>query len=134
MSPLSALRRYGIALLSVSIATLLRYYLNPLLGVRSPLLFHTFAIAVAAQYGGIISGLIATLLSVLATDFFFIAPLHAIGLEDPADILALSVFSIVGICFSIFGGRRITLLTRLHALTQDLSHRVEELETVLDVA
>jgi PAS domain S-box-containing protein len=134
MTQPSTFRRCGVAFLAVAVASLIRSPFNQVLGVRFPLLLHSFAIAVAAQYGGTIPGLIATALGVLVTMFLYMAPTHSFRVSDPADMLALSVFSIVGICFSIFGGRRVTLLTRLHALTQDLSHRVEELETVLDVA
>ena len=64
----------------------------------------------------------------------YMPPLYSFRISDPADILALSVFSIVGIAFSLFGGRRIALLTRMQTLTEELQQRVEEVETVLDVA
>ena len=130
----STLRRYGVAFLAVAVATLIRSSFNQVLGVRFPLLLHTFAIAVAAEYGGTIPGLIATALGVVVTMFLYMTPIHIIRISDPGDILALSVFSVVGISFSLFGGRRIALLTRLQALTEELQQRGEEVETVLDVA
>ena len=130
----STLRRYGVAFLAVAVATLIRSSFNQVLGIRFPLLLHAFAIAVAAEYGGTIPGLIATGLGVMVTTFFYMQPLYSFRVSDPADILALSVFSIVGIAFSLFGGRRIALLTRMQTLTEELQQRVEEVETVLDVA
>ena len=130
----STLRRYGAAFLAVAVATLIRSSFNQVLGIRFPLLLHAFAIAVAAEYGGTIPGLIATGLGVMVTTFFYMQPLYSVRVSDPADILALSVFSIVGIAFSLFGGRRIALLTRMQTLTEELQQRVEEVETVLDVA
>ncbi len=130
----STLRRYGVAFLAVAVATLIRSSFNQVLGIRFPLLLHAFAIAVAAEYGGTIPGLIATGLGVMVTTFFYMQPLYSFRVSDPTDILALSAFSIVGIAFSLFGGRRIALLTRLQTLTEELEQRVEEVETVLDVA
>jgi PAS domain S-box-containing protein len=130
----SALRRYGVALLAVLVASVLRYYLNPILGARFPLLLHAFAIALAAQYGGTIPGLTATVLGVWVTAFFFMPPIYHFRVSDPGDILALSVFTLVGVSFSIFGGRRAALLTKLQALTHDLRQRIEEQETVIAVA
>ena len=109
----STLRRYGVAFLAVAVATLVRSSFNQVLGVRFPLLLHAFAIAVAAQYGGTIPGLVAAALGVLVTLFLYVPPIYSFRISDPSDLLALSAFSIVGIAFSLFGGRRIALLTRL---------------------
>jgi PAS domain S-box-containing protein len=98
--------RFAVALLSVLSATVLRYVFNPLLGFRSPLLFHVLAVAVVAQISGIVSGLIATGLSVVLIDYFFVPPLHSLSMRDPADNVALLLFGLVGVVLSVFGGRR----------------------------
>jgi PAS domain S-box-containing protein len=97
--------RYSIAVLAVAGATLLRYLFNPLLGYRSPLLFHVFAIAVAAQYRGTAEGLIATALSVFAIDLLFIQPVGSLILANSADLMPLLLFTLVGVALSLFAGR-----------------------------
>jgi PAS domain S-box-containing protein len=101
------LRRFAIPTLAVVIATVARYASNPLLGFRSPLLFHILAVAVVAQISGTASGLIATGLSVLAIDYYFVPPLNSFGPPaNSADHLALLLFVFVGVVLSIFGGRQ----------------------------
>lgn len=95
------------ALLLTLGATVLRYAFNPVLGVRSPLLFHILAVAAAAQIAGTVSGLIATGLSVVLIDYFFIPPLYTFGPPpNPVDSLALLLFAVVGVFLSVFGGQR----------------------------
>lgn len=106
-SPKSTFRRSAVAVVSVLAATGLRVSLNPLLGSRSQFLFHAFAVAVAAQYGGTICGLIATLLSILLTDFIFLGATKGFVALQPGEILAYTAFAIVSLFFSLFGGQRI---------------------------
>jgi PAS domain S-box-containing protein len=98
--------RYSIAVLAVAGATLLRYLSNPLLGFRSPFLFHVLAIAVAAQFRGIAEGLIATALSVGAIDLLFMEPVGSLILANSADLMPLLLFTLVGVALSLFAGRR----------------------------
>jgi PAS domain S-box-containing protein len=100
------LRRFAIPIIAVVIATGLRYLSNPLLGTRSPLLFHLLAIAVVAQISGTLSGLIATVMSVLAIDYYFVPPFHSFGPPlDFADQMALLLFVLVGVVLSLLGGQ-----------------------------
>jgi K+-sensing histidine kinase KdpD len=97
-------RQYVIPILSVVIATGLRYISNPLLGSRSPLLFHMLGVAVVAQLSGMVPALIATGLSAGLIDYYFMAPFNSLALPNRADIMALILFSGAGIILSIFGG------------------------------
>jgi PAS domain-containing protein len=95
------------AVLLTSGATGFRYIFNPTLGLRSPLLCHVLAVAVAAQLCGLGTGLVVTGLSVLAIDYYFVPPVGTLGPPpDPGDALALLLFLVVGIALSIFGGLR----------------------------
>lgn len=99
--------RFAVAVLAVLAATVLRYSSNPILGVRSPFLFHVLAVSVVAQIGGTVSGLIATGLSVVLIDYFFVPPLY--NLYPPPNVrdnLAMLLFVLVGVVLSVFGGRR----------------------------
>jgi PAS domain S-box-containing protein len=77
--PLSAIQRYVLAILSVSLALGLALLMQRLhvQEVRIPLFL--FAIAVAAWYGGAAS-MLALLLSCISFDYFFTEPLHTLSL------------------------------------------------------
>jgi signal transduction histidine kinase len=87
------LLRYVIALLSVgtavAIASLLPWRADP-----SHFTLFFLAVMVSAWYGGLVAGLVATVLSASSLDFFFIAPIHSIDLNWQA-LMRLSVFSAV---------------------------------------
>ena len=87
------LLRYVIALVSVgtavAIASILPWRADP-----SHFTLFFLAVMVSAWYGGLVAGLVATVLSASSLDFFFIAPIHSIDLNWPA-LMRLSVFSAV---------------------------------------
>ena len=66
--------RYGIAPISVALATAIRLALDPLLGDRFPFLAFIVAIGVTAWYGGLGPSLLAVALSWLAADHFLLQP------------------------------------------------------------
>ncbi len=101
-------------------ATALRYLFNPMLGYRSPLLFHILAVAVAAQVAGTASGLITTGLSVVLIGYFFIPPPRLPLPPDPGDALALLLFVSVGASLSFFGGRRKRIADELQRIRYNL--------------
>jgi PAS domain S-box-containing protein len=66
--------RYGVAALVVGAAVLVKLLLDPLTAQDTPFLLILGAIMVSAWYGGLGPGLLATGLSALATDYFFLGP------------------------------------------------------------
>ncbi len=70
----SWIERYGFAVLAVAIALLLRLLLKPLLGIESPFLLFFATVMLSAWYGGMGAGVVATVLSALASDYFFLSP------------------------------------------------------------
>ena len=66
--------RYGVAALVVGAAVLVKLLLDPLTAQDTPFLLILGAIMVSAWYGGLGPGLLATGLSALATDYFFLDP------------------------------------------------------------
>src|SRR3712207_9467754 len=66
--------RYGVATLAVGVALLIKLLLDPLTVQDTPFLLVFSAIIVSAWYGGLGPGVMATGLSVLATDYFFLYP------------------------------------------------------------
>jgi PAS domain S-box-containing protein len=83
--------RYGVAALAVGVALLVKLLLDPLTVQDTPFLLVFGAIIVSAWYGGLGPGLMATGLSVLATDYFFLYPRGT-----------LTGFSIEGIDVAVF--------------------------------
>jgi PAS domain S-box-containing protein len=92
-------RRYAVAIGTVASALLLSLLARPLVEPNPFLLFFA-AIAISAWYGGIWSGLLATLLSVLLTSFFLIRPFSAFSLTT-IDALRVAVFAFVAMLISL---------------------------------
>jgi len=55
-------------------------------------LLYVLAVVVSAAAGGLVSGLVASVCSFLALNFFFTPPLHTFAVEETADLVALAVF------------------------------------------
>jgi uncharacterized protein DUF4118 len=66
--------RYGVAVASVAMATGLKLLIEPLLPQQAPFLLLAGAVMVAAWFGGLGPGLVATALGALSADYFYLAP------------------------------------------------------------
>lgn len=95
---------YGTALVSVTLATLLTRLVEPL-QERCTFLLFVAAVAVTAWHGSLGPSLLATGLSVLALDFFFLPPIYSlsIGFAD-----AVNVMTFVLVAFLIPHERRLS--------------------------
>ena len=87
---LSPLTGYGIAVAAAAAATLLRVALDPTWGAKLPLILFYPAIMVAAWLGGFGPGFVTTLLCAAAADYFWMAPVGSLALEDVGDFVGLS--------------------------------------------
>ena len=118
--------RYGIAVAAVFAATSLRLALNPVLGVQEPHVPFAFAVIVAAWFGGRGPGLVATALSALSLNWFFLEPRHALAIARPEEIWALSLLVATGAVIALLVGRlRESLLAR--ARTEEALRRQAQL-------
>ena len=70
----SPLLRYGVAVLAVEVALVIKLLLDPLITQETPFLLVFGAIMVSAWYGGLGPGLLATVVAGLVTDYFFLPP------------------------------------------------------------
>ena len=96
-TPRAQLVAYGVAVLATAISLLMRaYLLNPVMGNSA--LYITFcpAVMVAAYFGGLRPGLLATVLSATAVNYFFIEPRYSVWIYSANDALALTFFVLVG--------------------------------------
>lgn len=90
--------RYTVPVITVIAGLLLSGVLWPVMQDR-PFVFFLGAVAVSAWLGGLIPGLLATLLSVLAVDYFLIEPIHLI-LTSQSSIIQLLSFAGVAVLIS----------------------------------
>jgi C4-dicarboxylate-specific signal transduction histidine kinase len=118
------LARYAISVASVAIAQSLASLL-PARADPSHFTLFFVAVMVSAWYGGLGTGLVATILSALSLDYFFISPIHSITL-DWAAVLRLSVFMVVAAVTSYLTTARKRAEEALRKAHAELEERVQE--------
>ncbi len=114
--------RYGVAVLAFGAALFITKLLWPLIDPAATPLFFA-AVMVAAFYGGLGPGLLATALSTWAIDFFFIPPFNTLELTV-ANLVRAGVFMLVAFIISWLNAARKKLM-------DDLSERNREREAFL---
>jgi PAS domain S-box-containing protein len=93
--------RYGAAVASVALATCVRWLLNAPLEDRVPYATFFFAVAFSAWYGGRGPGLVAVVLGALSAAHFFVAPQNSLLITDPAELLGLGMFIVLGLLITL---------------------------------
>ena len=106
---------YGVAVLAIGLSVLLRLALFGLVADRSPFITFFFAVILSAYIGGVRPGLLATLLSAVAADYFLIAPRYSLWIYDTAQANALGLFVLIGVAFSVLGESRLRSERRVAA-------------------
>lgn len=91
---------YGVSVLATALAVLITLFLKPLL---TPTLsaFFFIAIVVSTWYGGLKPGLLATLLSTLAINYFFIPPLFAFTIASLSDVVRQGAFTLAALLINL---------------------------------
>jgi len=116
--------RYAISVASVATALALASLL-PSRADPSHFTLFFVAVMVSAWYGGLGTGLVATILSALSLDYFFISPMHSITLDWQA-FVRLSVFTVVAAMTSYLTTARKRAEEALRKAHADLEQRVRE--------
>ena len=126
----SPLARYGLALLVVAVALLLRWSLWPFLGPEIPFLFLWPAVMIAARYGGLGPGLLVTALSLLAEDVLLIHPdsHEIVGREDLA---GMALFGLLGALLSVLADRLGRARRQAQSRSEELGRQREWLRVTL---
>jgi len=124
--------RYGVALLATALVTGLTIFLQAYLRHGVMLLFFA-SVMISAWTGGLGPGLLASLLSMLASWFFFFPPAYSFTVKNEDDRVQLFVFTVVAVVISALTHQQkktVGELTRsqadLRALTGALEVRVRE--------
>jgi K+-sensing histidine kinase KdpD len=102
---------YGLALLFVGVAALLRLALRDVLSPTPTLVFYLAWVG-AAAFGGLRPGLLATVASWLCIEFQFDSTPGQIGFSDPMSLARLLVLLVGGLVVSLVGEKM--RRTRIH--------------------
>jgi C4-dicarboxylate-specific signal transduction histidine kinase len=119
---LRTIGRYGLAIVSVAAALIITSAIEPYTDVTT--LFYG-AIVVSAWFGGRGPGLLAVVLSALSIDYFFVQPLHTLGL-GPKHISFLIVFGFLAILTSWMSTKRRQSEVALKQARDELEMKVQE--------
>ncbi len=90
---------YGIAVALVLAATVLRLVFLQIVGTQVAFITFYPAVILAALYGGLRAGALATILSAVLADYFWMEPLRSFIVAHPGDWLAIAFFVIT--CLTI---------------------------------
>jgi len=147
--PRRNLRAYGVVLLVLLVATLLRMSLTPVIGSTSaPFITYFPAVLFAAWYGGFRAGAVAILLSTAAAWYYFVPPPNSFLLANPGDLVGilLYVFVSFGIVLLSDSQRRAVaqrrdaenaereMRLRVEALNRELARSNQDLQAFASVA
>jgi K+-sensing histidine kinase KdpD len=114
-------RRYGLTLLVVIVAFGLRFWLFGTVDTRFPFIFFVPAAMLAAWYGGLGAGLLATAAGLLLGDYFFLSQHEALGAVRDTERLSIGLYAVTSaMC--------VLLLENLHDHILRLEHTIERAE------
>ncbi len=93
---LDGIARVAVALAAVAAVTVVRYAAHPLLGDRAIYVPFVLAVAIAAWFGGLVPGLVATIAGGIAA-VWLVTPIGSFEFANPADELAIATYLVAGI-------------------------------------
>lgn len=85
-------QRYAFAAVTVTLVLLVKLLLGSILEWQLPFLLFFSAIVISACVGGFGAGMIALLLTIVYTFYFFFPPLQSFAVNQPSDIIHLLIF------------------------------------------
>ena len=118
------LRKYGVAVIAVAIALLLKLLLKPLFVTETPFILFFAAVMISAYYGGMRAGLLATTLAAVVSNYLFLPPAYFF-FKPEGQNLPLGIFIIE--CLSITW-----LTTALNAAKQQAENSSLEVKHELE--
>ncbi|MDI3285495.1 ATP-binding protein [Polyangium sp. 15x6] len=120
--PGRAWRTYGLSMAVMLVIVLVRFSLEPWLDGNAPLLALLLPVAIAAAYGGLWPGIIATSLAAFVGLLLFLSPLGSLTIDTLADQARLALFLLTGLGISVLTER--ARRAREAALSRDLEARI----------
>ncbi|MEO7912486.1 MAG: ATP-binding protein [Roseiflexaceae bacterium] len=119
--------QYSVAIISTALVTLIMALSGLALEPANISLIYLLAVLVTATMAGLGPGIVASILSLLAYNFFFVEPLHILMVDNPQDVVRLISFLIASILASSLAGL-------VHRQTEQLGQRAAELESLYAVS
>ena len=95
--------RYGIALLTTAVAIGLTLVASEYFA-RTIFLLVFCAVGISAWYGGLGPGLVATLLGMLAIQYYLVPPSGSLKAFESSDLVAVGIFVLVASMMSVLSG------------------------------
>jgi two-component system sensor histidine kinase KdpD len=115
--------QYAVALISTALVTLIMEISGLALEPANISLIYLLAVLCTATIAGLGPGIVASVLSFLAYNFFFVEPLYVLTVANPQDVVRLISFLIAAILASSLAGL-------VHRQTGQLGQRAAELESL----
>lgn len=115
--------------IALALTLLLESLLVPILGS-----FFLITVALSTWYGGIKPGLLATGLSALAINYFFVPPLYALSVASLSDVVRLGVFVLVALIVNLLNSDLLISKRRVEQLRQQLQANDWQLRLILTAA
>jgi len=117
---------FGMAIFSFLAALALRVLGWPVLGNEAPFLFFISALALASWYGGLVPGILATILGAIAAAFLFLPPVNAQGNIEITHIFHICVYVATGSFISVLMKKLHDSLERSSRAEYEMERRVQE--------
>lgn len=96
---------YAVSCAAVAVALGLGLLLRPVLGIENVDLFFLIAVLLIAGQYGLWPSMLASIISVLAYNFFFFPPVYSFTIRDPVHVVAVFFFMLAALVASNLAGR-----------------------------
>lgn len=122
------MRRYLLAIFSVITATIIFLPGRTYFAKGQWAFLYLLIVVFAANYGGVGTAVLASVLSFFAWNYFLLPPYHTFLVDDPKDWISLLVFLLVGVIMGLQTGR---IKEREHKIAQaDAIREADRLKTI----
>jgi signal transduction histidine kinase/ActR/RegA family two-component response regulator len=116
---------YLIAIGATAVVTIVRLTISDTVGNFAPIVSFTVAIVIAAWYGGLRPGILATALSVFAADYLYVPHRHSLRIDTVSGGVSLGVLAFAGVLISLLCESLHRTRRRLEAEQENLRHSIE---------
>ncbi|MDR3579793.1 MAG: PAS domain S-box protein [Oryzomonas sp.] len=96
---------YSFAVAMVALSMMLRQWVVSSFGPLPPFIMFAPAIILVAAIAGCGPGILATLLALLAADYWYFPPIGSFAIKNPNDAIALGIFGSAGMFLCLFAER-----------------------------
>ncbi len=122
----SSWKSYVLMMVIVSFTTLFNLLLYPLVGASNLVMVYLLGVVVVARFGQVGASILASILSVMAYDFFFVSPVYSFAVADSEYYFTLFVMLVVAEIISY-----LTILSRRQdAAARLIQHQTTALYTL----